>query len=174
MMNGALIISTAVLLFGCNQGRYEKADPNEVLGKTDTVAIYLNPLQFDTIRASIKDRFSFSGDDTLKYIPSEIDIKLEFEFSGKMKEYMEHGKMIVTPYDSSVIVKRIDNKSFIVRVNKPIDDWKISMFYDFALDEPYHFSFIRDSITYYKAPKESVRLIMRSEMTKPGTPWEYY
>lgn len=151
-----------------------KADPNEVLGKVDTVAIYLNPLHFDTIRASIKDVFTFSGDDTLKYIPSDRDVKLVFEFSGKMKEHMEHGKMIVKPYDSSVFVKRIDNRSFNIRVNKPIDGWKISMYYEFALDEPYHFSYIRDSITYTAAPKEAILLFMRSEMTKPGDPWDYY
>ena len=83
--------------------------------------------------------------------------------------YMEHGKMIVRPYDSSVIVSRIDSKSFNLRVNKPNDDWTISMYYEFALDEPYYFSYTRDSMMYIKAANESIMLIMRSEMTKPGT-----
>jgi len=173
MIKGTLIISTAVLLFGCNQGRYEKADPNDQIGKEETLAIYWKPIDYDTLKASIKDHITFSGDDTLKYLPSDRDLTLKFDFSGKMKEYMKHGKMIVRPYDSSVFVQRIDNSSFKLRVNKPIDDWKISMYYEFSFAQPYFFSYIFDSTNYTVNPNDTILLFMRSEMTKSGDPWDY-
>lgn len=175
-MRTVLIIFISTLIIGCNGGdKHEKADSHSQTGKEDTTPVYWEPMHYDTlINASIKDHITFSGNDTIKYIPSDRDLTLKFDFSGKMKEYMKYGKMIVRPYDSSVFVTRIDNWSFKLRVNKPIDGWKISMYYEFAFEEPYYFSYIRDSSTHRFEPNDTILLFIRSEMIKPGDPWDYY
>jgi len=174
MIRTLLIMPISALLIGCRGGNYEKADPHNQTGKEDTVAIYWEPIHRDSIKTLIKDHISFQGDDTLKHLPSDRDLTLKFDFTSKMKEYMKYGKMIVRPYDSSVFVERIDNWSFKLRVNKPIDGWKISMFYEYSFEKPYFFSYIHDGVTYRLEPNDTILLFLRSELTKPGDPWDYY
>lgn len=166
----AHLIILLLLIFGCNS---QKSKSKKHIRNEKVVAVLWTPMEYYSLRESITDHITFPGHDTLKYLPSDRDLILNFEFTGKMKEYMEHGKMIVRPYQSSVHIKRIDNHSFKLRVNKPIDDWHIKMYFEFSFDEPYYFSYIQDSITYQFQPKDTVALFMRSEMTKPGDPWDY-
>lgn len=167
-MRVSIIIFISVLAVGCRQ----ELDKGEDLEQT--VAILWEPIHYDTIKASIKDHITFSGDDTIRYLPSDRDLTLTFDFLGKMEEYMKYGKMIVRPYDSSVFVNRIDNHTFKLRVKKPIDGWKISMYYELSFEKPFHFSYIHDNTTSRFEPNDTILLFIRSEMTKPGAPWDYY
>ncbi len=169
-----ILLVLLILVLGCNGGNFEKTDSLSRIEKDNTVAIYWEPMHYDTVKASIKDRITFSDEYNFNNLPADRDLTLNFEFSGKMKEYMKHGKMIVRPYDSSVFVQRINNSSFKLRVNKPIDDWKITMFYEFTFAKPYFFSYIFDGDTLLVKPSDTIFLILRSEMIKPGNPWDYY
>lgn len=172
-MRTILIIVISVLLTRCS-GKYEETDSHAQTGQKKTATVYWEPIHYDTLKASIKDRITFSGDDTIKYLPSDRDLTLTFDFLGKMKEYMKYGKMIVRPYDSSVFVNRINNHTFKLRVYKPIEGWKISMYYELSFERPFRFSYIYDSILYRVEPNDTMLLFIRSEMTKPGAPWDYY
>lgn len=174
MIRGAFIITMVLLFSSCEGGMFEKADPYDQTGKVDTVAVYWPAMDYDTLKASIKDRITFPGKDTIYYLPSDRDLTLKFEFSGKMKEYMKHGKMIVRPFDSSVYVKRIDDHSFNLKINRPTDDWTVGMYYEYVFEEPYHFSYIFDGKTYRSKPNDTSMLFVRWQMTKPRDPWDYY
>lgn len=173
-MRITLTIIISLILAGCGGGKLDQTALSDQLAKKDPTGINWEPIQRDSIKNLITDHISFPGDDTLHYLPSDRELTLKFYFTGKMKTYMKHGKMIVKSLESSVFVKRIDNWSFKLRVNKPIDGWQIAMTYEYAFEKPYIFSYIHDSNIYKVEPNDTMQLFIRSEMTKPGNPWDYY
>lgn len=153
-----LFIAIGLIIFSCSN------DDEKI--NSESNKIYLSPIEYDIIKESINDRLRFLNDDKSSYLPTDQDITMYFEYSGKMKEYMKYGTMNVRAYDSSVIVRKVDDTTFIFRVNKPYDDGVISMYFEPILHSPYYFSYIMHGKTYVLEPGEIIPVFMRSYLTK--------
>ncbi|MCJ8289625.1 MAG: hypothetical protein HRT58_03685 [Crocinitomicaceae bacterium] len=160
-----LITKLFLLLFvvatsACNEsGRYERS--NGDLGKK-TLAIYLAPMHYDTLCNSIQDRLIYPKEDSSKHSVVDREIRLQFKYSGKFKEYMEHGTMNVEPWDSTVKIEKVNDSTFILKPHLVKEGSVISMFYEPVFDHPYYFTWFRDEESRTTEPGKNVRIFMRS------------
>ena len=128
--------------------------------------IYLGPIEYDTLVKSVRDRLEYDRDDSSGYIPADRSILMRFTYEGKFKTYMKHGTMNVEPWDSSVVVYKLNDSIFKFKVNKPDERGVVSMKFIPTLEEPYYLIWTREGRTDTVSPGEAIPLFLRSYITK--------
>jgi hypothetical protein len=155
------------LIVSCEQGSFEKGDPSLKVGEKDTLAIYWEPMEYDSILSFIGVQITFDGDDTLGFLPSDQDLYFKPRFSAELKEYMNHGRLVLKSCDSCYQIETINDTLFRLMPNMAVPREFISLEYSLTFDPPYYFSYLFDSSTRTVSPNDTALIFIRRREVKP-------
>jgi len=167
-MKHFLFFISTLILAGCSSD----SSPNsrdKTLNQGTTDPIYLGPIEYDTLVKSVRERLKYEKDDSSGFIPANRSILMTFTYKGRFKKYMKHGTMNVEPWDSSVVVHKINDSIFKFKVLKRDEQGVVSMRFIPTLKKPYYLIWTREGRKDTVPPGEAIPLFLRSYITKDAT-----
>ena len=160
-----LFFISTLILAGCSSDASQNSDEG-VLDNETTKSIYLGPIEYDTLVKSVMERLEYERDVSSGFIPDDQSIVMTFTYKGKFKEYMKHGTMNVEPWDSSVVINKLNDSTFKFKVRRPDEQGVVSMDFAPTLKEPYYLIWTRKGRKDTISPGEAIPLFLRSYITK--------